>query len=56
MSDEEPNRQSSESSGTERQRDPEDLCGEVEGYIRAKPFRAMAIALCIGILIGRIIL
>ena len=56
MSDEEPNIHSSGGAGTERHRDAEDLCGELESYIRARPFRAMAIALCIGVLIGRIIL
>lgn len=56
MSDDELNRQSSGSSGTERHQDLEHLCVELEGYVRAKPFRAVIIALCVGILIGKIIL
>jgi ElaB/YqjD/DUF883 family membrane-anchored ribosome-binding protein len=44
------------SSEFDRDFDREDLCGEVENYIRARPFRALAIALLAGILVGKIIL
>ncbi|MGH6890439.1 MAG: hypothetical protein ACREHF_14810 [Rhizomicrobium sp.] len=44
------------SSDFDREFDREDLCGEVENYIRAKPFRALAIALLAGIVVGKLIL
>lgn len=34
----------------------EDLCSEVETYIRTKPFRALAMAVLAGIVVGKIIL
>ena len=55
MSDEDENRQGSHSHAAERLPDSEDLCGDVESYIRAKPFKAIAIALIAGILVGKII-
>ncbi len=56
MSDEDENIQTSRSSAADRLPDTEDLCGEVESYIRAKPFRAIAVALLVGIVVGKIIL
>jgi ElaB/YqjD/DUF883 family membrane-anchored ribosome-binding protein len=41
---------------SDRLPDTEDLCGEIESYIKAKPFRAVAIALFVGLFVGRIIL
>lgn len=40
----------------DREFDHEDWCGEVENYIRNKPFRALAIALLAGIVVGKVIL
>jgi hypothetical protein len=40
----------------DREFDREDLCGEVENYIRSRPFRALAMALLAGIVVGKIIL
>jgi ElaB/YqjD/DUF883 family membrane-anchored ribosome-binding protein len=56
MSDEDDNRHSSHGTVRDRLPDAEDLCDEVESYIRAKPFKAMLIALMVGILVGKIIL
>lgn len=56
MSDEDENRHGSGSRFADRLPDTEDLCSEVESYIRAKPFRAILIALMAGILVGKIIL
>jgi ElaB/YqjD/DUF883 family membrane-anchored ribosome-binding protein len=36
--------------------DSEDFCGEIESYIRAKPFKSILVALLIGIIVGKIIL
>ena len=36
--------------------DPETLCAEIEAYIGEKPFQSLAIALLVGIVVGRIIL
>lgn len=44
------------SSDYDREFEREDLCGEVESYIRNKPFRALGIALLAGIVVGKIIL
>ena len=44
------------SSDFDRDLDRSDLCAEVEEYIRAKPFRALAMALLAGIVVGKIIL
>jgi ElaB/YqjD/DUF883 family membrane-anchored ribosome-binding protein len=55
-SDEDENRHGSRSAFADRLPSTEDLCGEVESYIRAKPFRAVLIALLAGILVGKIIL
>ncbi|HEX4158254.1 MAG TPA: hypothetical protein VHY79_07240 [Rhizomicrobium sp.] len=56
MSDEDENRPGSHGRAGGGLPDTEDLCGEVESYIRAKPFRAIAIALLAGILVGKILL
>jgi ElaB/YqjD/DUF883 family membrane-anchored ribosome-binding protein len=56
MPDEELNRQSSGSSDEGRHWNHDDLCGEVEAYIKSRPFRAMGIALLAGILVGKIFL
>jgi ElaB/YqjD/DUF883 family membrane-anchored ribosome-binding protein len=55
-SDEDKNRQGSGSAFADRLPNTEDLCSEVESYIRAKPFRAILIALLAGILVGKIVL
>jgi ElaB/YqjD/DUF883 family membrane-anchored ribosome-binding protein len=34
----------------------ENICAEIESYIIAKPFRALAIALLSGIVVGKLIL
>lgn len=34
----------------------ENFCAEVEAYIKARPFRALAIALLSGIVVGKVIL
>ncbi|HTT85050.1 MAG TPA: hypothetical protein VMF67_16350 [Rhizomicrobium sp.] len=34
----------------------EDICDEIESYIRAKPLKAMIIALLVGIVVGKIVL
>ena len=36
--------------------DPETLCAEIEAYISEKPFQSLAIALLVGIVVGKIIL
>ena len=36
--------------------DSEDFCGEIESYIRAKPFKSVLVAVLIGIIVGKIIL
>jgi len=36
--------------------DPETFCEEIETYITEKPFRALAMALLAGIIVGKIIL
>lgn len=36
--------------------DPETLCGEIEAYISEKPLQSLAIALLVGIAVGKIIL
>jgi hypothetical protein len=40
----------------DRLADSEDFCGEIESYIRAKPFKSVLVALLIGIIVGKIIL
>lgn len=56
MPDEDENRQGSHGPSADRLPNSEDLCADVESYIRAKPFRAVAIALLAGILVGKILL
>lgn len=56
MPDDHENRDGSASSILDRLPDSEDFCGEIESYIRAKPFRSIAIALLVGIVFGKIIL
>ncbi|HEX3664452.1 MAG TPA: hypothetical protein VHU23_04380 [Rhizomicrobium sp.] len=56
MPDENEDRLGSRSSIENRLPDNEYLCSEVETYIRAKPFRAIAIALFAGIVVGKILL
>jgi len=34
----------------------DDLCGELEAFIVAKPFRALGMALLAGIVVGKLIL
>ncbi|MGH6878223.1 MAG: hypothetical protein ACREHV_12750 [Rhizomicrobium sp.] len=46
----------SEVSGRTAKVDRGDLCAEIETYIAMKPFRALAIALLVGIMVGKIIL
>jgi ElaB/YqjD/DUF883 family membrane-anchored ribosome-binding protein len=40
----------------DRLADSEDFCGEIETYIRAKPFKSVLVALLIGIIVGKVIL
>lgn len=47
---------SNDAADFDRDFEREDLCGEVENYIRNKPFRALGIALLAGIVVGKIIL
>jgi ElaB/YqjD/DUF883 family membrane-anchored ribosome-binding protein len=56
MPDENENRDGSHRPISDRLPGNEDLCGEVESYIRAKPFQSVAIALLVGIFVGRIVL
>lgn len=36
--------------------DPETVCAEIEAYISEKPFQSLAIALLVGVVVGKIIL
>jgi len=56
MPDENESRDGSQRPISDRLPGSGDLCDDVESYIRAKPFQSVAIALLVGIFVGRIIL
>jgi ElaB/YqjD/DUF883 family membrane-anchored ribosome-binding protein len=56
MPDDHENKDGSHGSIADRLPNSEDLCGEVESYIKSKPFRSVAIALLVGVLVGKILL
>lgn len=53
MPEENPNQ---ETAAEPRSFDGENFCADIEAYIIAKPFKALAIALLAGILVGKLIL